>query len=135
MGLLFVLVLGVLGYEAYQNGWFSNLSGVSTGLLTASQIASYASNAGWAGNDVAIATAIALAESGGNPDAYNPEGSIGIWQIDIVQNPQYANDNLTDPEVNASDAYEIYNSGGFTRWSTYNNGKYLNYLAQAQAGV
>jgi len=136
MGFLLLIVLALLGYEAYEQGWLSILtSGITTGVLSASQIGGYASNAGFSGSDLATAVAIAIAESGGNPSAVNPEGSYGLWQIDIVENPQYANDDLTDPSVNAQDAYSIYSEGGFTRWSTYNNGAYLNYLAQAQAGV
>jgi len=43
--------------------------------LGAADILNYASAAGFAGGDLATAVAIALAESSGNPNAYNPEPS------------------------------------------------------------
>jgi Lysozyme like domain len=118
-----------------------------SGTLTAAQIAGYAQTAGFDGDDLVTAVAIALAESSGNPNAQDdsndpsPIGfnAFGLWQINIGENPQYASDNLFDPQTNANDAYEIYSnwSSGFGAWSTYNNGSgtYQNYLADAQSGV
>jgi lysozyme-like protein len=116
-------------------------------ILTPAQILYYAQTAGFDGQDLQTAVAIALAESQGNPNIYNPEtaasggtppgeGSYGLWQIYLKDHPEYANDNLYDPQTNANDAYEIYSiAGGFSPWSTYNSGAYQAYLAPAAAAV
>src|SRR5512143_4150773 len=101
--------------------------------LNPSQIAQLAYNAGFRGSALRMAVAVALAESGGNTNAYNPEtaagtapnhGSRGLWQIYGTAHPQYDNQNAFDPQVNAQAAYQVYREAGnrFTPWSTYNNG-------------
>lgn len=113
--------------------------------LTYDQIYQLAVNAGF-GADASTAAAVALAESGGNPSAYNKEpqdvpgkygreseddglGSIGLWQIYRAAHPEYSGVDLTVPENNAAAAFSTYSeSGGFHPWSTFNNGKYLEYL-------
>ena len=88
------------------------------------------------------AVAIALAESGGNPDAYNPEtaagtpeglGSYGLWQIYLKAHPNFQGLNLFDPQTNANAAYEVYAEAGnsFRPWSTYLNGAYTAHLDEA----
>lgn len=109
----------------------------------AASIAQLASNSGFSGPDLATAVAIALAESSGNPNAYNPEtaarapqgkGSFGLWQIFLNKHPEFAGWNLLDPQVNANAAYSIYSRrGGFSDWSTYTGGEYLQYLPQVLA--
>jgi hypothetical protein len=97
--------------------------------LTAAQIQAYAAAAGFSGADLQTAVAIALAESSGNPSAYNPEGSYGLWQIYLPAHPEYAGVNLNDPLTNANAAFAIYSSAGsFSPWSTYNSGAYLAYM-------
>ncbi len=102
-------------------------------ILSAQQIAQLAYNAGFRGNDLNTAVAIALAESGGNPSAYNPEaaagtpqghGSRGLWQIYGYVHPEYDGNHAFNPQVNAQAAYKIYRQSGgrFTAWSTYNLG-------------
>jgi hypothetical protein len=150
-----LVALGAVGIYLAASGQLSNLSsGVSNtaasftaalmGNLSAAQIAQYASNAGWSGSDLATAVAIALAESGGNPQAYNPEtaagapvnkGSYGLWQIYLNAHPEYAGDNLYDPQTNANDAYEIWQNAGFSAWSTYKGGQYETFLASAQSAA
>jgi hypothetical protein len=124
--------------------------------LTAGQIAQYAAAAGFSGADMVTAVAIALAESrGGDPNAYNKEpqdvpgnygrssaddglGSYGLWQIYLAAHPEFAGENLLDPQTNANAAYAIYAvAGGFHPWSTYTSGEYGMYetaqmLAQVQ---
>lgn len=145
--LITVAIMAAIGYELYQKGYIGglgNLTNLFTGNLSASQIAVYASNAGFSGDALVTIVAIALAESGGNPNAYNPEtasgaganqGSYGLWQIFLMDNPQYANENLYDPQTNANAARDIYNNSGFGAWSTYSDGSYLSYVAEAQASV
>ena len=113
-------------------------------ILKSSQIAQLAYKAGFRGEALNIAVAVALAESGGNTNAYNPElaagtppgsGSRGLWQIYGVAHPEFNNDSAFDPETNARAAYKVFIEAGnrFTPWSTYNAGLAIprqNYAAQ-----
>lgn len=102
-------------------------------ILNSSQIARLAYKAGFRGEALNIAVAIAMAESGGNTAAYNPEtaagtppgsGSRGLWQIYGVAHPEFNNESAFDPEVNARAAYKVFIEAGnrFSPWSTYNAG-------------
>jgi hypothetical protein len=112
--------------------------------LSIPELKSLAANAGFEGDDIDKAVAIALAESGGDPRAYNPEtaagtvpgrGSYGLWQIYQTAHPEYDSATLFDPQGNANAAYAIFSqSGGFTPWSTYNSLAYLNFLGDVQNG-
>jgi hypothetical protein len=105
--------------------------------LSFSDLVTLASNAGF-GCDANVAAAVALAESGGDPQAYNPEtqactpsgeGSFGLWQIYRKAHPEFACQDLTDPQTNASAAFKVYSeAGGFSPWSTFKSGKYQEYL-------
>ena len=110
-------------------------------VLSAAQIKSLLiANTGWRGKDLDTAVAIAMAESGGNPQAYNPElassysrpgaGSRGLFQIFGAVHPKYNSAVAFDPAVNARGAYEIYQQAGnkFTPWSAYTQGTYTKYL-------
>jgi hypothetical protein len=124
----------------------------SSGLLSklsASDIASYAANAGFSGDDLVTAIAIALAESGGDPNArgdktaIHPDGtSYGLWQIHWTVHPEVGNpDNLFDPQINANAAYKVWQEQGFNAWSTYgdslpgHNNAYASHLDAAFAAV
>lgn len=118
----------------------------SSGNLSAAQIAQLAAAAGFSGNDIATATAVALAESGGNPAAYNPEnaadapeglGSYGLWQIYLNDHPEYIDSNLFDPPTNAAAAFAVYQEAGnsFSPWSTFKSGAYAKYLSTAIGAV
>jgi len=130
MGILRGIRLGMLAAQ-----------GAIAGVLSPSQIQAYAAAAGFTGDDLNTAVAIALAESSGNPGAIGDQSlaptrgpSYGLWQINIGSkaNPQFASVNLFDPQTNANAAYSIYSSiGGFgtTRgWTTYTSGEYAAYL-------
>lgn len=114
--------------------------------LSATDIAAYAYNAGFDGDDLIIAVAVALAESSGNTRAYNPErqantpegmGSYGLWQIYEKVHPEYQSVDLTNPQNNAIAAYAIYQNAGYTfrPWSTFNNGAYLSKMTTATSSV
>lgn len=88
--------------------------------LTLAQLQALAASVGFP--DPALAAAVAMAESGGNPNAYNTEGSYGLWQIDVVYNQSYASNPsvLFDPVTNAKAAYAISSKGtNFRPWTTY----------------
>lgn len=112
--------------------------------LTDAQIAGAAKSAGFTGKALAIAVAIALAESSGNPSAHNrkpPDNSYGLWQINMfgdmgpARRKQFglkSNEDLFNPNVNAKAAYAISNGGkNFKAWSTYLFGNYLAYMPRA----
>lgn len=114
--------------------------------LSAAEISKFARNAGFLGNDLTIAVAIALAESGGRVKAYNPEtqagtvqnhGSYGLWQIYRQAHPEFDGWDLNDPQINANAAYEVYRDAGFSfkPWSTFKSDSYLAHLNAAQTGV
>lgn len=103
------------------------------------QIIALAAGAGFVGDDLTTAVSIALAESGGDPQAYNPEraantpqgyGSFGLWQIYLKAHPEYKGQNLFDPQLNASAAFAVYSSAGnsFRPWSTFGSGAYLAHV-------
>jgi hypothetical protein len=114
-------------------------------ILTPAQVSYYAQNAGFTGQALITAVAIALAESSGNSNVYNPEttagappgeGSYGLWQIYLNDHPEYAGVNLYDPQTNANAAFALYSAaGGFTPWTTYNSGAYQAYLIPAASAA
>lgn len=97
------------------------------------EIAGYAYAAGLRNpSKIAMAVAIAMAESGGNPKAYNGKGrdeSYGLWQINMKASEVgdrraalgiASNEALYDPLVNARAMVKISNSGAnWKPWSTY----------------
>jgi hypothetical protein len=104
-------------------------------VLTPAQIAAYAANAGFSGSALSIATAIALAESSGNPlvvgdSNITPGGSVGLWQINLAAHPEYSAADLLDPQANANAAFQVYQNAGnqFTPWTTFKTGQYSPYL-------
>lgn len=113
----------------------------TTGVLTPIQIGKYAKQAGFIGNNLVIAIAVSLAESGGNIEAShtNSDGSVdrGLWQINSIHR-QFTPSRLFEPAYNASAAYTI--SGGFNwnPWVTYTTGAYRSHMstaAQAAKGL
>jgi hypothetical protein len=97
---------------------------------------------------VAIAVAIAMAESGGNSKAHNPSGpddSYGLWQINMkgtlgpARRQQFGlanNEQLFDPRTNAKAMAKISLGGrSWGAWSVYSSGKYKTYLPDARKAV
>ena len=114
--------------------------------MDAAEIATVAKAAGLSGDKVAVAVAIALAESGGNPRAHNrvpPDNSYGLWQINMLGSLGPArrkalglssNDELFNPAVNARAMMMISNNGANWRpWTTYTRGTYLRFMSEARA--
>ncbi len=61
-------------------------------------------------------------ESGGNPNAQNPNSSAaGLFQIMEFWQADYPGD-YYDPETNVSVAKKIYDRQGYGAWNPYNNG-------------
>lgn len=117
--------------------------------LVTGDVAKAAAAAGFSGADLVTAVAIAYAESAGNQNAVGDQNlapergpSIGLWQINIGDraHPEYAQDDLTNPTVNAQRAYEVYRREGFRAWSTYDprdgsTPRYLSFMTRAQMEV
>lgn len=148
VGLAFAAITGlvVVAYfllrQATQSDSTDTTGGPSDMKLSAAQIAQYAQGAGFSGDDLVVATAVALAESSGNTGvvgdlALTPGGSVGLWQINLRWHPEYTAEELTDPATNAAAAFKIYTAAGnsFTPWSTYKNGAYGNHLNEASDAV
>lgn len=114
-------------------------------VLSDAQIAGYAKAAGFTGDNLAKAVAVALAESSGNANAHNPvppDNSYGLWQINMLgsmgpaRRKQFglsSNEELFNPATNARAAFAISGGGkNFRPWSTYTSGKYLGYMSRAR---
>ena len=75
-----------------------------------------------AGGNPAVAynmARIAIAESSGNPDAYNPSGATGLWQIEYPGSDVlgYTPAQLDNPLDNAKAAVALYNQSGYGPWA------------------
>jgi hypothetical protein len=85
----------------------------------------------------ALAAAIAMAESGGNPNAIGDltlGRSIGLWQINLAAHPQYDEAGLMDPATNAQAAFSISRGGTvWTPWTTYNTGAYEQFYSPSSS--
>jgi len=93
-----------------------------------------------------IMAAIALAESSGRANALNDDintgdNSYGLWQINMIDYPDYKlgeerrgklqlkdNDELFNPAVNVRAAKMIFDEQGYDAWSVYKTGAYKKFL-------
>jgi hypothetical protein len=110
--------------------------------LSRDQIAALAQHAGFTGDNVNIAVAVALAESGGNPNSHNstpPDDSYGLWQINMLgslgpaRRKQFgisSNSQLFDPATNAKAAHMIWQGSGWNAWTTYTKETYKQFLGK-----
>ncbi len=108
--------------------------------LSDAEIAKLASDAGFTGDNIKIAVAVARAESGGDPKAHNakpPDDSYGLWQINMLgslgpdRRKRFnlkSNSSLYDPATNARAAFGIWKQSGWGAWTTYTRGTYKKYL-------
>jgi Lysozyme like domain/Excreted virulence factor EspC, type VII ESX diderm len=113
--------------------------------LSPRQIAEYAHDAGFRGQDLTTAVAIALAESGGRAGAHNdtsPDDSYGLWQINMhgalgpERRRQFDLDtdrDLLDPATNAEAAFAISGRGeSFRPWTAFTTGRHEQFLDEAR---
>jgi len=129
LALLAVLVMASVGKRA---------RGRSGGaVLTLAQLRELATRVGFP--DPNLAAAVAMAESGGDPDARHivtspgpgalPERSFGLWQVNVLAWPMFDAIRLAEPEYNARAALLISQSPrGWSNWSTYTSGDYRRFL-------
>lgn len=101
-------------------------------------IRTVAQAAGFSGQDVDIAQAVAQAESGGRVDAIggpNPDSvgsyDYGLFQINGYWHPEkFAGRDWSNPATNASMAHQVFMEAGgsWAPWSTYSSGAYTKHL-------
>ena len=111
--------------------------------MTAAEIAEVARQAGFRGDDLRIAVAVALAESGGRPgvNAAGAEDSRGLWQINSVHFGGLDEGRLSEPLYNAKAAHQVwqeskaFRSDPWDAWSTYQNGLHRPYMDEAARGI
>lgn len=109
--------------------------------LTQTDIYQLAKSAGLGDSQAKMAAAIAMVESGGDPNAHNakpPDDSYGLWQINMLGSMGPArrkqlgisdNSQLYDPQINAKAMVLISSNGGnFHPWSTYTSGAAQRYM-------
>lgn len=94
----------IVYYSTAQPSAPAPLSVSSPALDWADLVCSYDWDCDWA-------LAVIQCESGANPNAYNPAGYVGLFQI-----WQGHGANLTDPATNIAAAYSLYLSGGRGNW-------------------
>lgn len=127
-------------------------------LRAARVCASHAAAAGWANNgfyggSLVSATAVCIAESGGQPRIYHCDatGSIGyyppvtcksgsydrgLWQLNSHYQSNVPDSCAFRAQCNANAAYRISAEGtSFSPWAVYDSDFYAAYLAGAQAAV
>lgn len=106
-----------------------------------------ARNAGWQDENLVIATAVALAESGCDPKAVGqngptegcPSGSRdrGAWQINDCYHSEVSDACAFKLRCNARAAYQIFEDAGnaFQPWTSYNSRAFRYYLTEARKAV
>jgi hypothetical protein len=104
--------------------------------LVPAQIAALAKEAGFPSSQIAIAVAVALAESGGRPDNVslpNKDGSkdYGLWQINNHAHSDLMSQyNWSNPHDNAKMAFSVWKAAGnsWKPWTVFNTGTYSKNL-------
>jgi hypothetical protein len=123
--------------------------GSRSNVLPASEVARHAEAAGFRGDALITAVAIAKAESGFDALALGDVSlqtakwgpSVGLWQIRSLNaetgtGRSRDRSRLTGPAFNARSAYSISGGGtNFTPWSVYKDGKYKKHLGEASSAV
>jgi hypothetical protein len=115
--------------------------GKADGALSYQAVARLAKNAGLScsGERIALAVAVAKAESGFRPTITNTVGNThgidrGLWQVNSHWHPEVSATCALSASCNARAMASISSRG--TRWSpwwTYNNGKHRPFMAQSRA--
>ncbi len=107
-------------------------------------LGAHAAVAGWRSTtDIAMAVAIAMAESGGRAYAIggpNSDGTYdyGCWQINEGAHPElFQGVDWSNPQTNAKMAFAVYTEAGnsWKPWSVFNNGKYKEHEKDFVNGV
>jgi hypothetical protein len=102
-------------------------AGVGLNLAALRQLAF---DAGFNGDHADVAAAVAMAESGGNPQAVGDNGtSFGLWQVHTPSHPEFDASRLLEPDYAAHAAYLISKGGAdWSPWTTYRTGAYRRFM-------
>ena len=93
----------------------------SAGTYSCSGLESLWEQAGGSAGEAVMAASIAMAESGGNPNAISPTNDDGLWQI----NGSHGAEATLNPLGNAEAAVSISGNGSsWGPWTTYTSGAY-----------
>ena len=93
----------------------------SHGVYSCSGLETLWKNAGGSSAEAFTAAEIAMAESGGNPNAISPTDDFGLWQI----NGSHGSMATLNPAGNARSAVSISSDGrNWGPWTTYTSGAY-----------
>jgi hypothetical protein len=149
------LMAGSAAGSGTTTGTQSSAKGSSTDRLTGSQtpltreqVARYAANAGFSGEALVHAVAIAFRESHGVPGALNPDSStgdnsFGLMQINMIGNLEASRlasfgiskkEDLYDPQKNMDAAFQLYSgrNNTFYDWGPY---KGMDHLYDTDVGA
>jgi hypothetical protein len=103
-------------------------------------VAQAAKDAGFTGNDLVIAIAVAKAESGWRPSAVSPRNAdgtkdCGLWQINSIHKDLLRKNSCSDPKANARMARQIWKNahGSWSPWYTYKNSKHFPFISEARS--
>ena len=121
----------------------------ASGRLAAADIYRLALAAGLPADAAVTATAVALAESGGDVDVAGDEGlvddewgpSVGLWQIRCLHAATGTGaprdcSRLADPAFNAAAMAQVSNAGAsWQPWSAYTSGAHREHLGAAEAAA
>ena len=115
--------------------------GKADGALTYVAVARLAKNAGISctGERIALATAVAKAESGFRPQITNTAGNAhgidrGLWQINSYWHPEVSKSCALSASCNARAAARISSYGrNWNQWWTWTNRKHVPFMSQARA--
>jgi hypothetical protein len=107
-------------------------------MIDATALASLARGAGFYGDDLRTAVALALAATGGEP-RYDVRAGMGgagrwrgLWGINVDRYPRWDVDTIGRPDVAARAAYDLTRTHGGFDWSdTYRAGLHVAHLADA----
>lgn len=105
------------------------------------EIARAARSGGFPDNFLVTAVAVALAESGGNPQAtnHNTNGTTdyGLWQINSIHQADLRGGEWSNPNDNARMAYAVFKRAGNSWWPWYafRNGKHVQFMNRATQAV
>ena|SRR5437899_3286055 len=113
----------------------STLAGDHYSAVQIAQVAKY--NGGFTGQGLVISIAVSLAESSGWTQAVLVDSDCsrdrGLWQINSYWHSEVSDAQAFDPPEAAQAAYRISSSGNdWSPWTTYQNGAYQQYMAEAQ---
>jgi TP901 family phage tail tape measure protein len=124
---------GLVGGRATRGGGTATRSG---GSMEPWKVARVARAAGWRGNDLQTAIAVAGAESRFDPRANyvtSAEDSRGLWQINTYAHG--GGSELYNPMTNARVAYNLWKDQGWGPWAGYTSGNYQGFLGQADHAI